>query len=111
MAASEAAKEVVWLKKFLLDLHVIPSSNRLITLYRDNSGAIEQSKEPRSHKKQKHILRKYHLIRDFIDRGDTVVTKIASKENLANPFTKSLSECVFEKHVNCMGLKRDPGLL
>ena len=111
MAASEVAKEAVWIKKFLLDLHVIPSVDRPITLYCDNSGAVAQSKEPRSHKKQKHILRKYHLICDFIDRGDTVVTKIAYEENLADPFTKSLPECVFEKHVKCMGLKRVPGLL
>ena len=111
MAASEDSKEAIWLKKFILDLHVIPSADRPITLYCDNSGAVAQSKEPRSHKKQKHILRKYHLIRDFIDRGDTVVTKIASEENLADPFTKSLPERVFEKHVNCMGLKRVPDLL
>ena len=90
---------------------MIPSADRPITLYCDNSGAVAQSKEPRSHKKHKHILRKYHLIHDFIDRGDTVVTKIASEENLANPFTKSLPERVFEKHVNCMGLKRVSGLL
>ena len=111
VAASEAANEAVWLKKFLLDLHVIPSADRPIILYCDNSGAVAQSKEPRSHKKQKHILRKYHLIRDFINRGDTVVTKIESEENLADPFTKSLHERVFENHVNCMGLKRVPGLL
>ena len=111
VATSEAVKEAVWLKKFLLDLHVIPSADRPITLYCDNSGAVAQSKEPRSHKKHKHILRKYHLIRDFIDRGDTVVNKIESEENLADPFTKSLPERVFEKHVNCMSLKRVPGLL
>ena len=28
VATSEAAKEAVWLKKFLLDLHVIPSADR-----------------------------------------------------------------------------------
>ena len=44
VAASEAAKEAVWLKKFLLDLHVIPSADRPVTLYCDNSGAIAQSK-------------------------------------------------------------------
>ena len=32
VVASEAAKEAVWLKKFLLDLHVIPSADRPITL-------------------------------------------------------------------------------
>ena len=40
-----------------------------------------------------------------------MVTKIAYVENLADPFTKSLPECVSEKHVNCMGLKRVLGLL
>ena len=60
---------------------------------------------------QKHILRKYHLIHDFIDRGDTLVTKIASDENLPNPFTKCFPERVFEKHENCMGLRSVPDLL
>ena len=40
-----------------------------------------------------------------------MVTKIESEEYLADPFTKSLPERVFEKHVNCIGLKRVPGLL
>ena len=40
-----------------------------------------------------------------------MVTKIAYEENLADPFTKSLPERVFEKHVNCMSLKRVPDLL
>ena len=110
VAASEAAKEAVWLKKFLLDLQVILSTNRPITLYCDNSGAVAQSKEPRYHKKQKHIERKYHLIRDIVKRGDTMVTKIASEKNLADPFTKTLPIRVFEKHVDYMGVKSLPDL-
>ena len=110
VADSEAAKEAVWLKKFLLDLQVIPSTDRTITLYCDNIGSVAQSKEPRYHKKQKHIERKYHSIRDIIERGDTVVTKIASEENLADPFTKTLPVRVFEKHVDYMGVKSLPDL-
>ena len=89
---------------------MIPSANQPITLYCDNSGAVAQSKEPRYHKKQKHIERKYHLIRDIIERGNTVVTKIASKKNLAYPFTKTLHVRVFEKHVDYMGVKSLPDL-
>ena len=111
VVASEASKEVVWLKKFLMDLEMIQNTNQPITLYCDNSGAVAQSKKPRYHKKQKHIERKYHLIRDIIQRGDIVVSKIASEENLADHFTKSLPECVFERHVNSMGLRRIPDLL
>ena len=86
IAASEVAKEVVWLKNFLLDLGVIPSMQSAITLYCDNSGAVANAKEPRSHKRGKH--RKYHLIREIVSRGDTVVSQIASEDNLADPFTK-----------------------
>ena len=51
MAASKAAKEVVWLINFLLDLGVVPSMQLPITLYCDNRGAVANSKEPRTHKK------------------------------------------------------------
>ena len=57
IAASEAAKEVVWLKNFLLDLGVVPSAQSTITLYCDNSEAVANAKEPRSHKRGKNIER------------------------------------------------------
>ena len=60
IAASEAAKEAVWLKNFLLDLGVIPSVQSAITLYCDNSGAVANAKESRSHNRGKHLERKYH---------------------------------------------------
>ncbi|KAL0554623.1 hypothetical protein IC582_008549 [Cucumis melo] len=55
VAACEAAKEVVWLKKFLTDLEVVPNMHLPITLYCDNSGAVANSRESRSHKRGKHI--------------------------------------------------------
>ena len=78
IAASEAAKEVVWLKNFLMDLGVVPSTQSDIILYCDNSGAVANSKELRSHKRGKHIERKYHLIREIVHRGDVAVSQIAS---------------------------------
>ena len=62
VAAWEAAKEAVWLKKFLSDLGVIRMEQVPITLFCDNSGAVAQSKDPRNHKKGKNIKRKYHII-------------------------------------------------
>ena len=55
IAACEAAKEAVWLHKFLTDREVIPDMDKPLTLYCDSSGAVTNSKEPRSHKKGKHI--------------------------------------------------------
>ena len=66
IAACEAAKEAVWLKKFLTDLEVVPGMDKPITLFCDNSGAVANSKEPRSHKRGKHIEREYHLVREIV---------------------------------------------
>ena len=71
-----------------------------ITLYCDISGAVSNSREPRTHKKGKHIERKYHLISDIMQRGDVVVTKITSANNLEDPFTKSLPAKTFDRHVD-----------
>ena len=111
IAASEAAKEAVWLKNFLSDLEVVPNMDKPITLYCDNSGVVANSKEPRSHKRGKHIERKYHLIREIVNRGDVTVTKIPTLENLADPFTKTLTEKQFNKHLEGMGLREMPHLL
>ena len=105
IAACEAAKELVWLKKFYTDLEVVPNMEKPLVLYSDNSGAMENSKEPRSHKRGKHIERKYHLIREIIHRGDVVVMKIESEQNLADPFTKTLPERVFTSHLEGLGLR------
>ena len=50
VAACEAAKEAVWLKKFLSDLGVVRINQVPITLFCDNSGVVAQSKDPRNHK-------------------------------------------------------------
>ena len=75
----------------MLDLGVVPLAQSAITLYCDNSRAVANAKEPRSHKRGKHIERKYHLIHEIVSRGDTVVSQIASEDNLAYPFTKGLA--------------------
>ena len=99
VAACEAAKKAVWVRKFLFDLEVIPDIAQPITLYCDNNGAVANAKEPRSHKNSKHIKRRYHLICGIVARGDVEVTKISTHENIAAPFSKALSIKVFEKHL------------
>ena len=49
VTACEAAKEAVWLKKFLYDLGVMRMEQVPITLFCNNSGAVAQSKDPRNH--------------------------------------------------------------
>ena len=70
---------------------MVPSAQSAITLYCDNSGAVANAKEPRSHKRGKHIERKYHLIREIVNIGDATVNQIASEDNFADPFRKGLA--------------------
>jgi hypothetical protein len=76
-----------------------------VDLYCDNSGTIAQAKEPRSHQKTKHILWRYHLIREIIERGDVKICKMHIDSNVADPLTKPLSQAKHETHTRSMGIR------
>ena len=78
--------------------------DRPITLYCDNTAVIANTKDSRHHKRSKHIDRKYHIIRGFVESGNVAVVKIASDDNLANPLTKTLVAMSFERHIEIMGI-------
>ncbi|KAK2417007.1 secreted RxLR effector protein [Trifolium repens] len=111
IAASSAAKEAVWIKKFISELEVVPSIVDPISLYCDNNGAIAQAKEPRSHQRSKHILRRFHLIREIIDRGDVKICKVPTLDNIADPLTKPLAQLKHDGHTRSMGIKVMPDWL
>ncbi|KAJ9547497.1 hypothetical protein OSB04_020040 [Centaurea solstitialis] len=105
IAASDAAKEAVWLRNFISDLRVVASISRPIDIYCDNSGAVAQAKEPREHHKSRHVLRKYHLIREIIGRGHVRICKIPTDENVADPLTKLLARAKHEGHASSIGMQ------
>lgn len=105
IVAAEAAKEAVWIRNFISELGVVPNADSAISLYCDNDGAIIQAKEPRSHQKSKHVLRKFHLLREIISRGDVKVCEISMDDNVSNPLTKPLSQHKHEKHLAEIGIK------
>lgn len=111
IAASNAAKEAVWIKKFISDLGIVPSIVDPIELLCDNNGAIAQAKEPRSHQKSKHIQRRYHLIREIIERGDVKICKVPTLDNVADPLTKALAQQKHDGHTRSMGIRFMPNWL
>ncbi|KAK9008928.1 hypothetical protein V6N11_080404 [Hibiscus sabdariffa] len=104
-SASEAAKEAVWIKKFITGLGVIPSIADAVDLYCDNNGAITQAKEPRSHQRSKHILSRFHLIREIIDLGDVEICKVHTDDNIADPLTKPLAQQKHDRHTESLGIR------
>ena len=105
IAVSEAAKEAVWIKKFIIELGVVPSIVHKIFLYCDNNGAITQAKEPQSHQRSKHVLRRYHLIRKIIGRNDVKIEKIPTDQNITDPLIKPLPQKKYESHVLAYGMR------
>ena len=105
IAASDAAKEAVWIKKFIKALGVVPSIADPVDLYCDNNGAIAQAKEPRSHQRSKHIRRRYHLIREIIDRGDVKICRVPPNDNVADPLTKPLPQSKHDGHTRALGIR------
>ena len=55
--------------------------------------------------KSKHILRRFHLIREIMTQEDVVVEKVLSEDNIINLLTKLLFQIIFKHHKGLMGIK------
>ena len=77
----------------------------LIPLYCDNNGDIAEAKEPQSHQRSKHVLKRYHLIREIIGRHDVIIEKVPTDHNIIDPLTKPLPQKKFDSHVLTYGMR------
>ena len=93
------------MKNFISDLGVVEGASKPLDLYCDNSGAIAQVKEPWNHHKTQHILGRFSLIRDIVERGDVNICKVHTDANVADPLTKPLPQPKHEAHMSSMGIR------
>ena len=63
----------------------------------DNTSAINLSKNPIQHSRTKHIEIRHHFLIDHVQKGDVVIKFVSTENQLADIFTKSLSEEHFIK--------------
>jgi hypothetical protein len=68
-----------------------------VPLLCDNESAIRMADNPIEHSRTKHIVIRYHFLRDHQQRGDIKFAYVSSKEQLADIFTKPLDEKTFTK--------------
>lgn len=106
IAATEAAKELIWLNRLLHDLS-IPRLLNIVSapplLYIDNQAALALAKNPTHHNRTKHIDIRYHFIRSEIEAGTINLQSIGTTENIADILTKALPKARFEAHRSGMG--------
>jgi hypothetical protein len=108
MVVAEAANEGVWLRKFAIELGVFPSMCDPVNIFCDNTAAIANTKELRVHSTIKHILRRYHAIREYVKDGKVKVCKIHTDLNVVDPLTKPLPQAKFDMHRESMGVRSLP---
>jgi hypothetical protein len=105
MATSEAAQEVVWMKGFISELRVVPNALDLLDIYCDNTGAIANAMEPRSHKNFKHIKHRFNSIHEYVQEGDVNICKVHTDLNVVDPLTKPLPRAKHDQHQKSMGVR------
>nr|GEW42605.1 putative retrotransposon protein [Tanacetum cinerariifolium] len=105
IAAFDASKEAVWIRKFIYGLGIVPTIEEPISMYCGNTGAIAIAKDDGVTKGARHFRAKVHYLRESIKLGEVKIEKIDTDDNLADPFTKALA---FPKHSE---LTRNIGLL
>lgn len=88
IAASNAIRELVWLRVFLNDL--LPEKLNQVKFFMDNQSAIRLIKNPEFHKRTKHIDVRYHFIRERYEEELFVLNYISTEKMIADIFTKSL---------------------
>ncbi|WMV44256.1 hypothetical protein MTR67_037641 [Solanum verrucosum] len=93
IAAVEACKELIWMKRFLGELGC---AQERCVLYCDSQSAIHLGKNSTFHGRSKHIDVRYHWIRDVLDSKLLELEKIHTNDNGSDMMTKALPRGKFE---------------
>ncbi|KAL2252732.1 UNVERIFIED_CONTAM: hypothetical protein Sindi_0067900, partial [Sesamum indicum] len=101
---SEAAEEAILMKKYIQELGVVSRIVEPVVIFWDNNGVIAEAKKPRSHHRSKHILKRYHLLREMVSRGDVRIDRVSSIENTEDQLIKPISQIAHARHLDKMGL-------
>eukprot|EP00253_Pinus_taeda_P009646 PITA_09646 len=93
--AVEASKEALWLCQILSEFGF--QKQHPTTLWCDNQSAIQLCKDPVQHQRSKHIELHMHFIRKLIHDHVLEVQYCSTDDQVADIFTKALTEAKFTK--------------
>jgi len=86
VAASTAAKELVWLRNIVNEFK--PGSQARLLM--DNQAAIRLANNPEQHRRTKHIAVRYHYIRELVSEKKIILEYIDTNNQVTDMFTKPL---------------------
>lgn len=95
MAATEAAKQAIWLQDLLSEVTGKEMEKTMILV--DNKSAISLAKNPVLHRRSKHIHKRFHFIRECVERNLIDVEHIPGSRQKADILTKALAKNKFKE--------------
>ena len=93
IAANSCCTQLLWMQKLLLDYGICQEH---LTIYYDNTSAINISKNLVQHSRTKHIEVRHHFIREFVKDGTLTLEFIHIDDQKVDLFTKPLDRKRFE---------------
>ena len=93
IALSEAAKDVVYLRKLLRGLGELDEG--ATSLSTDSQSARDTSYNPEHHDRMKHVQRRHFFIRDMVESMEIEVPFVRTADNIADFFTKPFNASKF----------------
>ena len=90
--------EVTWLTALLKDLGISKLPPAILNC--DNQAAIAIAANPILHEKTKHVDIDCHFVRDELNAGKIVTSKVSSSEQIADIFTKILPVKLHQAHIH-----------
>nr|GEX44270.1 retrovirus-related Pol polyprotein from transposon TNT 1-94 [Tanacetum cinerariifolium] len=102
VSLSACCAQVLWLRTQLTD-YGFHFDN--VPMYYDSKAAIAISCNPVHYSRNKHIDVRYHFIREKVEKGIVELFFVETEYQLADLFTKALSEYRFKYLVRRLGMK------
>ncbi|GJT24694.1 hypothetical protein Tco_0894631 [Tanacetum coccineum] len=103
VALSASCAQIMWMRTQLQDYGF---NYNKIPLYCDSQSAIAISCNPVQHSRTKHIHSRYHFIKEQVENGIIKLYFVRTEYQLADMFTKALSEDRFQYLVRRIGRLR-----
>ena len=105
MAATEAVKEALWLKRFINNIGLPGFKFDSVPIYIDNKSCIKLAYNLENYRRTKYIDARHYFIREAVESGDITIKWISGKENPADLFTKALGRPAFENYRNKLNMR------
>ena len=103
MAATEAAKQAIWLQELLGE--AIGEESKRVIIKVDNKSAIALSRNLVFHGRSKHIHRRFHFISECVEKEQVEVIHVPGNEQKADILTKSLGRIKFKEMRDLIGVR------